>query len=232
MSESYDEVIREYIAFVNDQVGTYMDALAGFAGHYVRIERQVHRILRSVEKKNESGVPIIVYASYEDPNKPDIIHNRIIRATDYIEVNSPGGPNEQRQARAIVVFLFTYWEDEIRPRLAMAKGVIANEIRSDIMGDMRILRHAILHAKSIIRSEEHRRLKILDSMFPADQPIHISYEDMHRLFVLIKQECCRLMLDWHGLEDAPISPEQIVDITIQRNGRQRTRNKCKRTDEP
>lgn len=34
MSERYDDVIREYIDFVNEQVGTYMDSLAGFAGHY------------------------------------------------------------------------------------------------------------------------------------------------------------------------------------------------------
>mgnify|MGYP001610841371 CR=1 FL=1 len=84
------------------------------------------------------------------------------------------------------------------------------------MGDMRILRHAILHAKSIIRHEEHSRLKVVGTMFSADQPIHISYEDMHRLFVLIKQDCGRLMLEWLGVKDAPISPEQIVDIAIQR----------------
>ena len=44
MSERYDDVIREYIDFVNEQVGTYMDALAGFAGHYARVQRQVHRM--------------------------------------------------------------------------------------------------------------------------------------------------------------------------------------------
>lgn len=218
MSEAYDEVIREYIAFVNDYVGTYMDALAGFAGHHVSVQRQVHRISRPVEKKNENGETVIVYASYEDPTKPDIIHNRIVRAAEYVDANAPGGSNEQRHARAIVVFLFTYWEDEIRPRLAKSKGVATNEIRSDIMGDMRILRHAILHAKSIIRPEEHRRLKVISSMFSSDQPIHISYEDMHRLFVLIKQDCGRLMFEWLGVKDAPISPEQIVDIAIQRGG--------------
>jgi hypothetical protein len=31
-SEKFDHVIREYIDFVNEQVSTYMDALAGFAG--------------------------------------------------------------------------------------------------------------------------------------------------------------------------------------------------------
>jgi len=197
----------------------YMDALAGFAGHHIRIERQIHRVSRpSRIRKNEKGETVVMRTSYEDPTKPDVIHNRIIRAVDYIAANAPGGSNEQRLARAIVVFLFTYWEDEIRPRLAKAKGAEAKEVRSDIMGDMRILRHAILHAKSIISPSEHRRLKKLGSMFPADKPIHISYEDMHQIFVLIKQDCGRLMFEWLGVKDGPISPEEIRDIAIQKRG--------------
>ena len=218
MSERYDDVIREYIDCVNGQVGTYMDALAGFAGHYSRVQRQVHRISHPVGRRKENEESVIVHASYEDPTKPDVIHNRIVRADAYLEANSPGGSNEQRHARAIVVFLFTYWEDEIRPRLAKAKNTAVDEIRSDIMGDMRILRCAILHARGIVHPDEHRRLKVLSPMFPANTPINISYEDMHRLFVLIKQDCGRLMFEWLGVRDARVSPDQLVDVAIQRSG--------------
>lgn len=216
MSERYDDIVREYIDFVNEQVGSYMDALAGFKGHYTRVQRQVHRVSRPTGRRIENGESIIVYASYEDPTKPDIIHNRIIRADDYLKANALGGSNEQQHARAIVIFLFTYWEDEIRPRLALASAKPVNDIRSDIMGDMRILRHAILHAKSVIRPDEHRRLKLLGSMFPSNEPINISYEDMHRLFVLMKQDCARLLFDWLGINDAPVSPDDLTSIAIQR----------------
>ena len=118
VTEAFDDVIREYVDFVNQQVGAYMDALAGFAGHYARVERQLHRVNRPVRSQIDSaGQQVVVWASYEDPTKPDIIHNRIIRAQDYLAVNAKGGSNEQQHAKAIVVFLFTYWEDEIRPRL-------------------------------------------------------------------------------------------------------------------
>jgi len=53
----------------------------------------------------------------------------MIRAQDYLATNAEGGPNEQQHAKAIVVFLFTYWEDEIRPRLATAKGVAIQKSR-------------------------------------------------------------------------------------------------------
>ena len=67
MNERFDDVIREYIDFVNQQVGVYMDALAGFAGHYTRVERQVHRVNRPVRSEIDSaGQQVVVWASYED----------------------------------------------------------------------------------------------------------------------------------------------------------------------
>jgi hypothetical protein len=217
VTEAFDDVMREYVAFVNQQVGAYMDALAGFAGHYARVERQVHRVNRPVRSEVDSaGQQVVVWASYEDPTKPDVIHNRIIRAQDYLAVNAQGASNEQQHAKAILVFLFTYWEEEIRPRLAAAKGVMPLEIRSDAMGDLRILRNLILHAKSIMRPDKHAELKKLGDLFAVDQPLHLSYETMHKIFVAVKQDCARLLLDWLGVKDAPIEPEEIVDIAIQK----------------
>ncbi|MDD5007538.1 MAG: hypothetical protein PHU49_01240 [Syntrophorhabdaceae bacterium] len=217
MSEVFDDIIREYIDFVNRQVGVYMDALAGFAGHHTRIERQVHRISRPIDSRiDNSGQRVVVYASYEDPTQPDVIHNRIIRATDYIAANSQGGSNEQQHSQAVIVFLFTFWEEEIRPRLAASKGVELQEIRSDIMGDLRILRNVILHSKGIIRSEKQKDLKKLSDMLVVDQPVHVSYEGMHRIFVLIKQDCAKMLFEWLGVKDAPIQPEEMVDLAIQR----------------
>jgi len=217
MSESFDHAIREYIDFVNRQVGVYMDALAGFAGHRTRIERQVHRISRPVSSHvDEKGQRVVVYASYEDPSQPDVIHNRIIRASDYIATNSPGGSNEQQHSQAVLVFLFTYWEDEIRPRIAALKSVESREIRSDIMGDLRTLRNVILHSKGIMRREDYQKLKKLGDMFAIDQPVHIPYESMHQIFVLIKQDCARMLFEWKGVTDAPIQPEEIVDVAIQK----------------
>lgn len=220
ISEAFDLVIREYIDFVNKQVGVYMDALAGFAGHHVRVERQIHRVQRPVKSGvNDKGEQVVVWASYEDPTKPDVIHNRIIRATDYMEANSKDGSNAQQHSQAVLVFLFTYWEDEIRPRLAVSKNIELQEIRSDIMGDLRILRNVILHAKGIICCDKHKDLKKLNNMFAVDQPLHISYENMHQIFVLIKQDCARMLFEWLGVKDGPAQPGDIVDIAIQKGRR-------------
>jgi len=87
------------------------------------------------------------------------------------------------------------------------------------MGDLRVLRNVILHAKSVMRSDKHAELKQLGGLFAIDEPVALSYENMHKIFVAVKQDCGKLMLDWLGVEDAPIQPEEIADISIQKHHR-------------
>jgi len=229
MSERLDDIMSEYIDFVNKQVSVYMDAMSGFAGNKVRIERQVHRISKATGiRYDECGNKIVMRTSYEDPSQPDVIHQRILRVKDHISDNSPGGSNEQQHSQAVLIFIFTYWEDEIRPRLSKAKGVEPNKITSDIMGDLRVLRNVILHSKGVIKPDKHKSLKLIKDMFKPNDRINVTYNDMQRLFVLIKQGCARLLFEWLGVSNnAPVKPEELKDIAIQRvnpnSGPERTR---------
>ncbi len=183
MTEGFDSIIREYIDFVNRQVGVYMDAMAGFENIKLKIERQVHRVRRPTGiKSNEAGDRIVVWSSYEDPSQPEIIHSRIVRANNYIAANSPGGTNEQQHSQAILVFMVAYWESSIRPRLAQARGVETNEIRSNVMGDLTIVRNAILHSKAVIKSKEYKRMRSLSEIFEKEQEIFVPYENMHKVW--------------------------------------------------
>ncbi|HEV2170295.1 MAG TPA: hypothetical protein VGR40_05070, partial [Candidatus Binatus sp.] len=81
MTERFDDLIREFIDFVNQQVGVYMDAMAGFENIRLTIERQVHIVKRKAGMtSDEAGNRIVVWSSFEDPRQPEIIHNRIVRA--------------------------------------------------------------------------------------------------------------------------------------------------------
>jgi hypothetical protein len=217
VSEKFDDIARDYIDFVNRQIGVYMDAMAGFEGIKVKIERQVHRVTRPTGMKfDEAGNKVVVWSSYEDPSQPDIIHSRIIRANDYIAANSLGGTNQQQHSQAILVFVVAYWEHSIRPRLAGAKGVAKTQIQSNVMGDLTIARNAILHSKAIIKSQEHRRMRTLSDIFKDGQEIAVSYDDMHKIFYMIKQDIARLLFDWLGVKDGLINPDQVRDVAIQR----------------
>ena len=194
--------------------------MAGFENIKLKIERQVHRVRRSAGMKtNEAADRIVVWSSYEDPSQPDIIHNQIFRANKYIAANSRGGTNEQQHSQAILVFLVAYWESSIRPRLAGARAVETNEIKSNVMGDLTIVRNAILHSKAIIKSKEYKRLKSLSEMFEEEQEILLPYESMHKVFYMIKQDLARLLYAWLGINGAPVSPDQLRDLAIQKVGR-------------
>ena len=83
------------------------------------------------------------------------------------------------------------------------------------MGDLRILRNVILRSKSVIRPEKHVALRLLGDMFEVDKELVFTYEGMHRIFVLIKQECARLLFGWLGVVDGPVEPEELTDVAIQ-----------------
>ncbi|WP_456821795.1 hypothetical protein [Bradyrhizobium sp. USDA 4502] len=135
------DVLREFIDFVNRQVGVYCDCLVGFQGNKARIERQMPRVQRPTNRRIVDGQPVITWASVEDdPSSPDVLHHRIIRADEFMKVNSEAGFNEQQVCWAIVVFIFATWDEETRPRIARIRGVEPNAIRIDEMGDLRTLR--------------------------------------------------------------------------------------------
>lgn len=155
MNESADDVLKDFLDFLDRQRGVYIDSMAGFAGHEVRIEQQVARVVRpSGRRIDREGNSIVMMASYEDPSKPDVIHSRIVRTSDYVSDNSELGFNAQHQAYALVAFVLAYWEHETRVRLAAAQGVPLNHIKSDIFGDLMQIRHSILHTKAVLRPEK------------------------------------------------------------------------------
>jgi hypothetical protein len=213
------EVLRGFIDFVNRQIGVYCDCLSSFQGNKVRIERQVARVSRPVLRRIENGQTIIMRASLEDPTLPDVIHQRIIRADEFITANSEAGFNEQQVCWSIIVFIFAYWDEEIRPQIAKIRDVENDEVKINVFGDLRILRRHIVHNGGVLRAAEHAKLKVLNGICQADARISLTHDQMHKIFVAIKSAIGSLILEYTAhLPGAP-KPEDIVDIAVQNTGR-------------
>lgn len=180
-------VLRDFIDFVNRQVGLYSDCLSGFQGNKVRIERQVARVRYPSSRRVENGQPVIVWASVEDPSRPDVIHHRIIRADEFANVNSEAGFNEQQVCWAIIVFLFAYWGEEVRPRIASIRGVKSDEVKMDALGDLRILRNAIIHNAGVITAADHAKLKTMTDVCIPAVKLSLTHDQMHKIFVEVKK---------------------------------------------
>lgn len=206
-------VLRSFIDFVNRQVGVYCDCRAGFQGNKVRVERQMPRLQRPTSRKIKDGQPVITYVSVEDPSRPDVLHHRIIRADEFINVNSEAAFNEQQVCWAIVVFIFAYWDEQIRPQIASIRGIAPNEVKLDEMGDLRTLRKAIIHNGGTIAANEYGKLKVMADICHPDTPLSFTHDQMHTLFVHVKRSIARLLEHTGTLPGAP-DAASIVGVAI------------------
>jgi len=208
-------ILRRFIDFVNQQVGVYSDCLSGFQGNKARIEGQKARVQVPTGRRMENGRPVIVYTSVEDPTSPDVIYHRIIRADEFIATNAESGFNEQQTCRAIIVFIFAFWDEEIRPRIAEVRGVKSSDVKLDEFGDLRILRHSIIHNSGILPAAEYAKLKVMQELVKPDAPITFTHDQMHKVFIHTEQAIGRLILKYTGsLPGAPDASE-LVSIAIQ-----------------
>lgn len=215
-------ILRDFVEFVNNQVGVYMDCVAGFQGNTVRIERQVARVQKRVPRLNKDGQPVMMLASVEDPTSPEVIHHRIIRAQDFLRANSETGFNHRQVCWSIIVFVFAYWDEQVRPQIAAVRGVKTQDVKVDALGDLRVIRHAIVHNKGVLTAAEHAKLRKAAALFKPDAKVVLTHDQMHSLFVLVKQAISEIILTYTGhLPGAPTAAE-IVDIAFANVGPRKT----------
>ena len=211
-------ILRDFIEFVNQQSAVYMDCLSGFEGNHIRIERQVHRVNRPDHVKIKDGKKVVVWTAAEDPSQPDVVLSTIRRADHYLASNNHGGFNEQQICKSIIVFMFAYWDEEIRPAIARVRGVPPNDVQVDAMGDLRLIRNAACHANALITRNTFAQLKKMQELVRPDEQLMLSHDQMHKLFVLVKQGVGELISKHLG--ELPGAPDwsKVVDFAIQNAG--------------
>jgi len=56
-------------------------------------------------------------------------------------------------AQSFIVAMYTSWDELYRPAVAAEIGAGPKAVQSDLMGDLRLIRHCIVHKKSVISDE-------------------------------------------------------------------------------
>lgn len=103
--------------------------------------------------------------------------------------------------------------------MSQAKNLASpNQISVDALGDLRLIRGAIIHNKGVLSSAVHSKLKIMQDMFQPDAEIAPSHETMHQLFVRMKQGIGQLIIEHIGPRPGSPDIREIKDIAIQRLG--------------
>jgi len=100
--------------------------------------------------------------------------------------NAKDGPNTMLLARMVIVSVYQLWEDRYRPLIAKARGLATNDLRSNLFGDLRTYRRAIIHANSVAIPEVEAN-KVLHWCVPG-APINPTTAQMQTLLGLIAAE--------------------------------------------
>jgi hemin uptake protein HemP len=115
-----------------------------------------------------------------------------------------------------MVMIYSFWNDEIRSRAARCKNVKPDDVTVDVLGDLRLLRHTILHNKGALAASQFARLKTMKELFEPDKEIILSHDGMHKLFIALKQGIAALIVGHAGPRPGTPEISQLVDVAIQR----------------
>jgi hypothetical protein len=143
MGDSLDQVKTEFFDFLNDVAGAFGHACIGV--------RCLRERLAAVPAERVPGARMFIMKG--DPNHPD---SRTWQAWPLDTLNDRLGESGlvvRELGRQWVVSVFAHWEDHYRAGFARALCVRLREVTDPMMGDIRRLRHDIVHHRGIASHE-------------------------------------------------------------------------------
>jgi hypothetical protein len=120
----------------------------------------------------------VVFLSAQDPTKATPTAR--ITMGELRALGTPDGQFSDVLAKAILVSLYSEWDEYFRPRLAESIGVPKNAVRSNIIGDLRLIRNCIVHSQSVVANEHQRIVALSWPTIPG--PLKITLQMMTELF--------------------------------------------------
>ena len=106
-----------------------------------------------------------VYQVNDDPNNIQLKTAAAMKQGEIIEALQRGGEFENQNCHALIVFMYHLWDEYYRPRIAAALGLEQpGQLKSDFFGDIRLIRHAIIHNQAVLTENDYIKLKMLASL--------------------------------------------------------------------
>lgn len=123
--------------------------------------------------KNPENPDPMFHIGDGDPNDPATVFFAHLRVSESLELVKPNGAVWTRLSQQWLVNLFTAWEHNFRPRLAVAHGVDAGDEQYPYWGDVRHLRHDILHHHGRATGEHSGRCAFFENRFVPGEEIRL-----------------------------------------------------------
>lgn len=157
-------IVADCVGFIDRAYGLYLDARLGFLANADMV-LSVHKGLVGKLAPGTDLDSLPYMAGRGDPNDPANVVQHQTTQGQFRDRNRGGGDNHVLMGQMLIVLIFSFWEHEYRPRLAAALGHSeASELKIPLLGDLRLLRHDIVHHRGILQADTVRRLQVIPGM--------------------------------------------------------------------
>ena len=102
-----------------------------------------------------------------NPNEPQVPGRATLGSmeTDAMLEKLTGGRVEDYQAKSFIVRMFHLWDDRHRPRVAEALSVENEQVTCSLLGDVRHIRHVIIHDDSVVPADLLPKQEMIQQMW-------------------------------------------------------------------
>lgn len=182
----HEDVINElepFLKIVEDVYGFYLDTTSAFYSwnKFIR-ETQIKASQKMNISIDELDKIPFTYGK-GDPNKDASNRQHTCLQGELKERTAENGADYRQAANMCLVLIYQHW-DFRRKKIAHHFGIDENEIKSDIMGDIRYLRNSILKHEGV-SNHEMTRCKIL-KWFKEGEEIKITPEQFEEIIKIIR----------------------------------------------
>lgn len=167
-----DSLSRDF----NDLTAAHAFSVMGLA--------RIPEYFSALPKYPENPDPFIVIG-INRPDNPDTPPYAGWKLSEALKQVRSNGPVETRLGHQWIISLYALWEDEYRPRLAVAHGRSPDDEKYDLLGDLRSLRNDVVHHRGIATSENTGRCVLLRHWFQPGEIIHLEGRHFDEFFRLL-----------------------------------------------
>ena len=131
---SASEIVREFVSILDSVTAVFLDSRDGFELLQIQLE---------AENQDRNWNEPVYFGDGPPSQVRNVAHTTTIG--DRIGRNACDGANCTFVSNMAVVAIYSYWEDYYRLEIAKAMNLTNQELKSDIFGEIRRLRQAIVH---------------------------------------------------------------------------------------
>ncbi|MFC1893313.1 hypothetical protein ACFLYR_04660 [Chloroflexota bacterium] len=185
-----NDYISDFESIVTSIYGVYQNSKAGYRLLIKEITDYQETQLNNLRRTNPQSASIEFLDSTPalycegNPNLPGANVLYECSQGEYKKRNSEQGINAQFIGNMCIIAIYQYWEDHFRTKIARHLRRKREDVLSDIMGDLRLLRNSIFHHRGIAQREIEDC--ILLQWFHVGDDIYIDEEKFKEIISQVK----------------------------------------------